>query len=321
MTVSPQLRAILIASALALTAVALGFYTLSQSNKGAANEEPLPPAASLAQPDATPKPTAGPKTTHAATGSPKPVAAPKPKPVPNPFMVAARKAGLPGAIATQLGVSEVAVVALYTPGVQIDSVTRAEARAGAAAAHAGFVGVDVRAQGAALQLTRMLGVLDAPGVLVYRRPAELFLKLDGYNDSTTIAQAAQNADPTPGGTDRSPWARDANTICADATKKIAAVGTPTNPQQRVVFAPRVQKIAQETRTTLHGLTTARRTSAQVAAMLAAYDAATPLEARWLDAARKGDKAGAAQLDVRANALLAKGDRIAASLGAPSCRFA
>ena len=306
MTVSPQLRAILIAAALALTAVALGFYTLSQSNRGATTEEPVPPAASLSK-------------THAATA--KPTAAPKAKPVPNPFVVTARKGGLPGTIARQLGANEVAVVALYTPGLKIDSVSRAEARAGASAAHAGFVAVDVRAQGTALQLTRLLGVLDAPGVLVYRRPAELFLKLDGYNDSKTIAQAAQNADPTPGGTDRSPWARDANTICGDATKKIAAVGTPANPQQRVAFAPQVQKIEQETRTTLHGLGPARGTSVRVAAMLAAYDAATPLEARWLDAARKGDKASAAQLDVRANTLVAKGDGIAASLGATSCRFA
>ena len=322
MTISPQLRAILIASALAATAVARGLYTLSQANTGATTEEPLPPAASLASPHgALPKPGARAKTTHGVTAQPKPAAVPKAKPVPNPFAVAARTGGLPRAIAAQLGANEVAVVALYTPGLKIDSLARAEAKAGAAAARVGFVAVDVRAQGTAMQLTRLLGVLDSPGVLVYRRPAELFLRLDGYNDSRTIAQAAQNADPTPGGADRSPWARDANTICADATKRIAAIGTPTNTQQRVVFAPQVQKIEQETRTKLHGLTPARGTSTKVAAMLGAYDAATPLEARWLDALRKGDKTGAATFEARANVLVAKGDRIALSLGASSCRAA
>jgi hypothetical protein len=327
MTVSPQLRAILIASALALTAVALGVYTLSQANKGATNEEPLPPAASLASPQKTlPKP-AGTARAASHAGTAKPAAEPKaeakpvPKPVPNPFVVAAKAGGLPKAVAAQLGSNEVAVVALYTPGLKIDALTQAEARAGAAEAHAGFVAVDVRAQGAALQLTRLLGVLDAPGVLVYRRPAELFVRLDGYSDSKTIAQAAQNADPTPGGVDRSPWARDANTLCAEGAKKIAAVGTPTNPQQRLAFAPRVQTIEQDTRTKLHGLTPARGTRGKVAAMLGAYDAMTPLEAQWLDAMREGDKAGAARIETQTTALGVKGDQIALSLGATSCRTA
>jgi hypothetical protein len=271
MTLSPQLRAILIASALALTAVALGMYTLSQSNKSATTEEPMPPPASLAAPKHAPA--------KAATA-----AKPKPKPVPNPFVVAARKGGVPAAIARQLGANEVAVVALYTPRLEIDSVARAEAKAGAAAAHAGFVAVDVHAQGTALQLTRSLGVLDSPAVLVYRRPAELFLRLDGYSDSRTIAQAAQNADPTPGGTDRSPWARDANTVCAEATKTIAPLPSTS---------PLVAKVEQETWTQLRGLTPPHGSAARVTAMLAAYDGTH----------------------------LARGDRIAASLGASSCHFA
>jgi hypothetical protein len=56
-------------------------------------------------------------------------------------------------------------------------------------------------------------------------------------------------------------------------------------------------------------------------MLGAYDAATPLEVQWLDAMRKGNKTGAATFEARANVLLAKGDRIALSLGASSCRTA
>jgi hypothetical protein len=323
MTASPHLRAILIASALALTAVALGLYTLSQANKGATTgDDALPPAASLASPQNTlPKPASTGKTTPAVAAKPKPAPKPKAKPVPNPFAIAAKAGGLPKAIAAQLGGNEVVVVALATPGLKIDELTKAEAKAGAGAAHVGFVSVDVSGQGTALELTRQLGVLDAPGVLVYRRPAELFLRLDGYSDSKTIAQAAQNADPTPGGVDRSAWARDANTICADGAKKIAAVGTPTSPQQRVVFAPQVQTLEKDTRAKLHGLTPAPGTGARVTAMLGAYDAMTPLEAQWLDAMRKGDKQTAAKLDARASALGAKGDRLALALGASSCQGA
>jgi hypothetical protein len=325
MTVSPHLRAILIASALALTAVALGVYTLSQANKRTTAEDPLPPAASLAAPKAHPTPASTAKTSHAATTAtatkPKATAKPKPKPVPNPFFVAARTAGLPKALAAQLGVNEVVVVALSTPELKIDALTRAEAKAGAAAAHTGFLPVDVRAQGTALELTRLLGVLDAPGVLVYRRPAELFVRLDGYSDSRTIAQAAENADPTPGGADVSPWARDANTICTEAATKVAAVGTPANLQQRVAFAPRVQGFERDMRAKLHGLTPARGTDARVASLLAAYDALTVAEAQWLDAVHRGDTVQAARLDARADALGTKGDAIAGSLGATSCRTA
>lgn len=326
MTASPHLRAILIASALALTAVALGLYTLSQANKGATTEEPLPPAASLAAPHKTlpsPKPASTAKATHVVAAKPKSKPAPKPKvkPVANPFVVAARAGGLPKAIAAQLGGNEVVVVALATPRVTIDTLTRAEAKAGAKAAHAGFVAVDVSGQGTALELTRLLGILDAPGVLVYRRPAELFMTLDGYSDSKTIAQAAHNADPTPGGLDRSPWARDANTICAEGAKKIAAVGTPTTPGQRLVLAPQVQAIEKDTRTKLHGLTAPAGADTKVATMLGAYDAMTPLEAQWLDAMRRGDKPTASKLEARSSALGARGDRIALSLGASSCQSA
>ncbi len=227
MTVTPQLRAILIASVLALTAAALGFYTLSQSNKGGGDNDTtaLPPAASLVTPAKTPKAAAKPHKAakpHAA----KPHAASKPgtvskpkaaskaattpfvtaKPAtspfgtakpkierPNAFVLAAKTAGLPTAIANALGKNKVVVVALYTPHLKIDAVTRAEAKAGAKLAKAGYVAVNVRAEGTAAALTRLMGVLDAPVVLIFRRPGELFMKLDGYSDSDTIGQAALNA--------------------------------------------------------------------------------------------------------------------------------
>jgi hypothetical protein len=197
MTVTPQLRAILIASALALTAAALGFYTLSQSNKGAGSSEPvLPPAASLAKtPPAATKPGKAKAIGKTTVKAPTTVATkpkPKPKPKPNAFVLAAKEAGLPAAIARALGSRPVVVVALYTPELNIDATTKAEAQAGAVLGHAGFVAANVRAEGTGAALTKLLGVLDAPSVLIFRRPGELFMKLDGYSDSQTIGQAAQN---------------------------------------------------------------------------------------------------------------------------------
>jgi hypothetical protein len=226
MTVTPQLRAILIASVLALTAAALGFYTLSQSNKGGGDNDTtaLPPAASLVTPAKTPKAVAKPHKAakpqaakpHAAS---KPGAVSKPKTAtkpattfvtakpttspfgtskpkiekPNAFVLAAKAAGLPTAIANALGKNKVVVVALYTPHLKIDGVTKAEAKAGAKLAKAGFIAVNVRTEGTSAALTRLMGVLDAPVVLIFRRPGELFMKLDGYSDSDTIGQAALNA--------------------------------------------------------------------------------------------------------------------------------
>lgn len=196
MTVTPHLRAILIAAVLALTAAGLGYYTLSQSNKGGAggDELGLPPAASLATP-AKALPTVATPGKSKATGkaSPPTAAKPKPKPKPNAFMLAAKEAGLPVAVANALGSHSVVVVVLYTPELKIDAATRAEAQAGAALGKAGFVAVNVRSEGTAATLTKLMGVLDAPVVLVFRRPGELFMKLDGFSDSQTIGQAAQNA--------------------------------------------------------------------------------------------------------------------------------
>ncbi len=330
MTVSPQLRAILLASVLAATALALGFYTLSQSNKGGGGaDEALPPPASLASPTAHPgsKPTAKAAAKHATTAQPavkakvRPAARPKPKPQPNPFVVAAKTAGMPPAIASALGAHEVVVAALYMPGLKIDTTTRAEAQAGAATARVGFIAVDAHAQGTALALTKSLGVLDAPGVLVFRRPGELFVRLDGFSDRETVAQAAHNADPTPGGVDKSAWSRDANTICAEGDKQIAGLPVASTEAQQLAVAPRLQSIENDTKTKLRGLTPARGTAPRVDRMLGSWDRMEPVRVEWIGAVSRGDKVKAASLETQLQALGARGDRLAASLGAGTCSMA
>ena len=84
-------------------------------------------------------------------------------------------------------------------GSQIDRMTLAEAQAGARAAGVPYVQIDVLNAQLGRAIARTFGVVEPPATLIYRRPTALFLKLDGYADSATIAQAAENAKAAAGG--------------------------------------------------------------------------------------------------------------------------
>jgi len=144
---------------------------------------------------ATAKPAAKPAAKHAATNTKAHARAkPKPKPVVDLAAVkAARTAGLPESIAQALGRSKTVVVSLYDPYSQVDGTSYAEAKAGAALAGVGFVGLNVLSQRDVGKLTEQLGLLPDPGVLIYVRPAALAAKLNGFSDKETVGQAARNA--------------------------------------------------------------------------------------------------------------------------------
>jgi hypothetical protein len=145
-----------------------------------------------AVPVASPETMAKPHTT--AKAHPKPVVKPKPHPVVDLAAVkAARAAGLPEPVAQALGRSKTVVISLYDPYSQVDGTSFAEARAGAGLARVGFVGLNVLSQRDVGKLTQQLGLLPDPGVLVYIRPAALAVKLTGFSDKETVAQAARNA--------------------------------------------------------------------------------------------------------------------------------
>jgi hypothetical protein len=138
-----------------------------------------------------PAPAAKPK----AVAKPQAVVKPKPKPAPakKPSVIAAN--GLPTRITSALQHKSVVVVALWSTGGKIDAMARDEAAAGAAAAGAGFVPIDLVANSREAQaLTLKLGiVLRSPGILVFTRPDVVSLSLDGFRDRETVAQAAVNA--------------------------------------------------------------------------------------------------------------------------------
>ena len=84
------------------------------------------------------------------------------------------------------------VVALYDPRAKIDGTALAEAREGAKLAGSSFVPVDVRTHGVD-SLNASYGVVQDPAVLVLRPPDKLVVRIDGFADRDTVAQAALNA--------------------------------------------------------------------------------------------------------------------------------
>jgi len=101
--------------------------------------------------------------------------------------------GLPPAVARALQKHSVVVVSLTTPRGQDDMVVRAEAQAGAAEMHAGFVAIDVFHQKPGTQMLRKLGVVDTPVTLVIKRPANIVSQFPGLVDRDVVAQAVVNA--------------------------------------------------------------------------------------------------------------------------------
>jgi hypothetical protein len=150
---------------------------------------------------ATVTPSVKPKAHKTATAT-KPAKV-KPAPVERKPLVdtaaikAARDAGLPEPVARALGRYSTVVVSLYDPYSQVDGISFAEAKAGAALAGVGFVPLSVLSQPQVGKLTEQLGLLPDPGVLVYVRPGTLAAKISGFADKETVAQAAQNAAQRP----------------------------------------------------------------------------------------------------------------------------
>jgi hypothetical protein len=140
------------------------------------------------------KPKTKTKAKVAAKAKSKPTPKPKPK-------VPAVIDGMPSALALALRGQPVVVAALYTPDSSVDELAKAEAEAGARAAGVPFVALDVSRERIAAPLTSLLTggasaadrVLDDPAVLVFKSPKTLFVRLSGWNDRDTVAQAVENA--------------------------------------------------------------------------------------------------------------------------------
>lgn len=197
MALSPRVRILAAALLVAVLALAAGFLLLGRGQRSSQAAvktiRPLHPVKKAA-------------TKHVLAV--KPAKKPARKPVAK-HVVHVRPAvvnGMPAALASALGSHRVVVVSLYTPRSSVDAMATDEARHGAALAGAGFVALSVADEKIVSPLTSLLTgaptaadrVLDGPAVLVFQRPRTLFVRLNGFADRDTVAQAATNAD-TPAG--------------------------------------------------------------------------------------------------------------------------
>jgi hypothetical protein len=142
----------------------------------------------------TPRVTA-PKVTAPKVTAPK-VTTPKetaPKPSTTIETPGVAPNGLPTVIAQALRKQPVVVVALVVPGGELDEMTVAEAKAGAKAAGVGFLTVNILKNSVGRPLAQKLGVIQTPSLVVFRRPATVFVRFQGFTDRDTVIQAAASA--------------------------------------------------------------------------------------------------------------------------------
>jgi hypothetical protein len=205
LTVSPQIRILALVGLLAALGLGASMFVMGGgSSKTETAATTAPAAHTPAKPHTAPVVT--PATKHS-----KPETKPTTKPVTKPHTATrhhvkkatpARFRGnpvyaqLPQALQWQLAHHKIVVVSLYNPGSNVDAISVAEAHAGATDANAGFLLVSVLDNKVAGLLTALLpggGLLPDPGVLVYRAPGDVALRLDGFADRASVAQAATNA--------------------------------------------------------------------------------------------------------------------------------
>jgi hypothetical protein len=200
LTISPQIR--IIAAIGLVAAVGLGASMLLLGQGGSKTDTsavstPVTPtrAATRTTPAVAPVATKKPAT-HAAKPQVATHHAAKRAAKPRGFRGNPVYAQLPQPLQWQLAHHKIVVVSVYNPRSDVDAISVAEAHAGAIDAGAGFLLVSVLDDRVAGLLTGLLpggGLLPDPGVLVYRAPGELALRLDGFADRASVAQAATNA--------------------------------------------------------------------------------------------------------------------------------
>jgi hypothetical protein len=192
-SLNPRVRILAAAGFAAMLALLGGFMLLggggSSSSAAVPVIKPLHPVKKHAATTATPKEKAPAKKVLAKA------------PVKRKAHVPAVIGGMPSALALALRSHSVVVVSLYTPDSSVDAMATEEARHGAQVAHVGFVAFSVADEKVVSPLTSLLTgaptpadrVLDGPATLVFVRPNSLFVRLNGFADRDTIAQAAANA--------------------------------------------------------------------------------------------------------------------------------
>lgn len=189
LTLDTRARMLLLVLLFVLAASVAAFMAVravNGSSGDSATEAPAPVHAP--KPYGTSSATAKhPRKAAVATARRPTATSPKPKPAasggPNALPIAVRKA---------LAADRVVVVALYDPTAKIDGAALAEAKAGAKLGEGAFVPIDVRGK-AVDSLNARYGAVHDPAVLVLSPSGSLVVRIDGFADKDTVAQAAKNA--------------------------------------------------------------------------------------------------------------------------------
>jgi hypothetical protein len=235
--------------------------------------------------------------------------------------------GMPASLALALRTNPVVVVSLYAPKSSVDQFALDEARQGASSAGAGFVALNVADEKVAAPLTSLLTggataadrVLDDPAVLVFQAPRTLFVRLNGYNDRETVAQAATNAGAVKVSIAASgPWATQANAICTQMTTDLLGLKFPTNTSEALAWGDQMTNILSTAVQRLHALKAPRGREAEVHQLLSIYDQAVAALHSTLAAIHAGNTPDLGGLEQKFTPLAAKAHSIAGDLGATAC---
>jgi hypothetical protein len=102
--------------------------------------------------------------------------------------------GVPAPLVEVLRHNKLAVAVVWAKGDPVAADLLVQARAGAKAAHAPLVILNVGGDGVARQTAGWMNSnIVEPAVLVVRRPGTIAVELDGYADQTAVAQAVVDA--------------------------------------------------------------------------------------------------------------------------------
>jgi hypothetical protein len=241
------------------------------------------------------------------------------------------KDGMPAALSRALKTHSVVVVSLVVPGASVDQLAYQEAKAGAAKAGAGFVRISASNNDDVEALSTLIGansqpanrLLDAPSVLVFRQPQELYVRINGYLDADTIAQAAENAAPTAtvqsGSTVlTSAWVKGANALCTKLQLELASKSLPTAPKEMLSYLQSFIDTAKAGVDRIRALKPPAGKAARVKTMLAYYDRAFTDATALIAAIKRRDVAAYQRLSAQVKNEGAVADGIAAELGATAC---
>jgi hypothetical protein len=212
LSLSPQLRMIVILGVAAVVLAMGGMLFVMRGALMSSEVEQVPVVVHHPKPAAKPAAKRATKPTHKAdatpaapapkTAAPKEVApkatapevaVPKPHPPATIATPGVAENGLPIVIAQALRKHPVVVVALVVPGGEVDELTEAEGRAGAKAAGTEFLTINILKNSIGRPLAQKLGVIQTPSLVVFQRPANVFVRFAGFVDRDTVAQAATSA--------------------------------------------------------------------------------------------------------------------------------